>query len=482
MEKFNLPHSLKNIPVPSQREYLKQLVAQLSVFQHNFTWRVYHFLNPKAPKTDTNTYGFKSGYAPPIVPELQEFFDELYDMVREIEFREVNNELQKELKTYINKLKRVPEVVVESDKTRNLYKCEKKEYEKYLAENVSKEYKKCPESELDEVNKKTCQIATGLALADRMEIFPRSQCKMTLKDHKDTFPGILSWRLLNPAKPELGKVSQQILKRIISAIKELTELNLWGDTQTCIEWFKQLLEDLDTQDLSFIQFDITSYYPSINEALLKKALQWAEQYCDIDQEEIDIILTSRESFLLNRDKPHVKKTATKNKHFDVTMGSWDSCEISELCGLFLLSQIRTVFEEKDLYGLYRDDGLGVLRGSGRKLDMKRKQLCKIFKENDLKMTALTNVKVVNFLDVTLDLTTKSYRPYRKPNNNMVYVHVNSDHPRSVTKSIPKTVETRLSMLSSSKEIFEEEKGPYEQALRASGYKTTLEYKPKSEKK
>ena len=44
------------------------------------------------------------------------------------------------------------------------------------------------------------------------------------------------------------------------------------------------------------------------------------------------------------------------------------------------------------------------------------------------------------------------------------------------------MQNRLSMLSSTKEIFEEEKGPYEQALRASGYRTTLEYKPKTKKK
>ena len=334
---------------------------------------------------------------------------------------------------------------------------------------------------MDDLNKKTRDIAAKLGLADRIEVFPERPCKITVKDHKDNFPGTLSWRLINPAKSELGKISQQILKAVITNVKSLTKLNLWGDTDTAIEWFKQF-DEQDTGPLFFIQFDIDAYYPSIKEKLLEKALQFAGQYCDIDQHEIDIILTARESFLINGGKPHAKKDATPDNHFDVPMGAWDACELSELVGLYLLSQMKPVFEGEDMFGLYRDDGLGILRGTGPELDRKRKQLCRILKTSDLKIKAITNIKVVNFLDVTFDLNTKTYRPYSKPNTNLVYVHVDSDHPPTVTKSVPKTVETRLSMCSSTKEIFEEVKVPYQQALKACGHKVNLEYKPRAKKK
>ena len=98
------------------------------------------------------------------------------------------------------------------------------------------------------------------------------------------------------------------------------------------------------------------------------------------------------------------------------------------------------------------------------------------------MGALTNIKVVNFLDVTFNLNDKSFRPYSKPNSRLNYINVHSDHPRSIINTVPKTVQTRLSMLSSSKEIFDEEKTVYENALRASGHTTKLEYKPPVEKK
>ena len=48
--------------------------------------------------------------------------------------------------------------------------------------------------------------------------------------------------------------------------------------------------------------------------------------------------------------------------------------------------------------------------------------------------------------------------------------------------IPLTVERRLSLLSSTEEIFNKVKRPYEDALRLSGHRTKLQYKPPGDKK
>ena len=48
--------------------------------------------------------------------------------------------------------------------------------------------------------------------------------------------------------------------------------------------------------------------------------------------------------------------------FDVAVGSFDGAEICELVGLFLLHQLSLILD-KDEVGLYRDDGLAVLRNS-----------------------------------------------------------------------------------------------------------------------
>ena len=77
-------------------------------------------------------------------------------------------------------------------------------------------------------------------------------------------------------------------------------------------------------------------------------------------------------------------------------------------------------------GFYRDDGLILLRNeNGQKTDRIRKKVIKIFKETDFKVEIKTNV---DFLDITLNLFNGAYKPYRKPNDKLLYVNTSSNHP------------------------------------------------------
>ena len=160
--------------------------------------------------------------------------------------------------------------------------------------------------------------------------------------------------------------------------------------------------------------------------------------------------------------------------FDVTMGSWDGAEVCELCGIFLLSKLSHI----DInIGLYRDDGLGASKLTARQTEIAKKKLCSVFKEHGLKITIEANVKIVNFLDVTFDLSRGTYAPYMKPNNVPVYVHKQSNHPPQILKNIPESVNKRLSAISSNKDIFEKAAKPYQEALNISGYNYTLNFDP-----
>ena len=86
------------------------------------------------------------------------------------------------------------------------------------------------------------------------------------------------------------------------------------------------------------------------------------------------------------------------------------------------------------------------------------------------------MKVVNYLDVTFNLNNGTYKPYTKPNNKIKYIHKNSNHPQSVTRQIPLSIESRVSTLSFNEKIFQEEVPPYQKALQNSGYRHTLTYK------
>ena len=123
------------------------------------------------------------------------------------------------------------------------------------------------------------------------------------------------------------------------------------------------------------------------------------------------------------------------------------------------------FPELDT-GLYRDNGLNFLKHTPKTiLERLKKDIFKMFKEElGLKITLDTDLTVVNFLDITLDLHGEKFYPYRKPNDFPMYIHKQSNHPPHVAKQLPVGIGKRLSEISSDVESFNSFKGDYEQAL------------------
>ena len=86
-----------------------------------------------------------------------------------------------------------------------------------------------------------------------------------------------------------------------------------------------------------------------------------------------------------------------------------------------------------------------------------------------------NKKVTDFLDITLDLHTGSYKPYKKPNDTISYIHCQSNHPPSIIKKLPKGIEIRLSNNSANADIFQEAAKPYNNVLKNNGHMEELKY-------
>ena len=57
--KHDFNYSMKNIPIPSKKEYLLQLIHSVEKFIRNLRWRALYFLNP-TEKPEKETFGFKS--------------------------------------------------------------------------------------------------------------------------------------------------------------------------------------------------------------------------------------------------------------------------------------------------------------------------------------------------------------------------------------------------------------------------------------
>ena len=124
---------------------------------------------------------------------------------------------------------------------------------------------------------------------------------------------------------------------------------------------------------------------------------------------------------------------------------------------------------KEGVGLYRDDGLAVCSATPKQIERTKQGICKVFKANTLNITIEADKKIVNFLDVTLDLTKRSFKPFMKPNNKILYVHRQSNHPPALLKNIPQNINKRLSYISSTQQVFNDAIPPYQKALDESGY-------------
>ena len=191
-----------------------------------------------------------------------------------------------------------------------------------------------------------------------------------------------------------------------------------------IEWFSSIQSK---NSCEFVQLDIKEFYPSISEQTFTNALNFAKSLTALSEDDLHIINHCRNS-LPYKDGESWKKKDISNS-FDVTMGSYDGAEVCELVGLYLLSNLSEIVSKEDA-GLYRDDGLLLLRNvNSRETDIIRKMVIKMFKDFGFDIEITTQLKQVDFLDITLDLDSGLYRPYRKPNDDLLYINTRSNHSR-----------------------------------------------------
>ena len=80
---------------------------------------------------------------------------------------------------------------------------------------------------------------------------------------------------------------------------------------------------------------------------------------------------------------------------------------------------------KENIGLYRHDGLGIFKNmSGPEVERKKKDLMRIFKSTGLSITVKTNLKIPNFLKIHFEIKDNIYQPYKKLNDEPLYINKN----------------------------------------------------------
>ena len=90
------------------------------------------------------------------------------------------------------------------------------------------------------------------------------------------------------------------------------------------------------------------------------------------------------------------------------MGSYDGAEVCDFVGIFMLSLIGNKYNPNNI-GLCKDGGLAVFKNtSAPQSENIKKTFQKMFTNKGLEIVINCNMKIVNYLDVTLNLNDGSY--------------------------------------------------------------------------
>ena len=162
------------------------------------------------------------------------------------------------------------------------------------------------------------------------------------------------------------------------------------------------------------------------------------------------------------------------------MGSFKGAELSELVGLYLLNKIKPLLGSSNV-GLYRGDGLAMVhKANGPKLDRLRKDIISLFKDEGLSITIDANLLETDFSDVSFNLNTVKYFPFKRQNNAPLYIHSKSTHPALIIKQFQSMTNKRISNLPCDETEFNIAKITYKKALKNGGYQTTLKFEKPSQ--
>ena len=182
-----------------------------------------------------------------------------------------------------------------------------------------------------------------------------------------------------------------------------------------IDWFRKIR---DKKRSTFVQFSIIEFYPSITKELLVRSLNHTREYTDIREEEIEIILASRKSVLSNSRRSWVKSHVDNS---DVPMGAYDSAQVANLVGIYILDTLGRIVNLEQVE-FYRDDGIIYIPDSNRpKTSSIQKKIIRAIKLLGLRIQIASNLKIVDFLDVTLNLNNVTFKPFSK-NDSAPQVH------------------------------------------------------------
>ena len=264
MEKLDFGYSLKNIPTTDKKSYKLRLLEKIEIFIKKMYWNSVFFINNNKKATEDYkqgfSYGLKSGRSPPQVKDLIQFEDDLVRKVKELKFCKVRNNFQKMLLEDMKQVQTSKKTLSPTDKTSNMYRLNKNDYQNLLKNAITASYKKANKNVGTKINKEGIKFTKQADILDKIEINGTGNSFVTLKDHKENFTNHPMTRLINPSKNEIGRISKHILDQINTKLVSKLTVNEWKNMASVIKWFKNIN---NKRLYKFLPFDINDFYPSI---------------------------------------------------------------------------------------------------------------------------------------------------------------------------------------------------------------------------
>ena len=107
MDKLRFDHSLKNIPLHSNKAIVTSTLEEAELLIKRMRWRAFWYdrRDEETGSNSTEHYGFKTHNNPPPHPLLKNFEEDLFKLVKNMKFRKVKNEFLTGLDEFKNEVK-----------------------------------------------------------------------------------------------------------------------------------------------------------------------------------------------------------------------------------------------------------------------------------------------------------------------------------------------------------------------------------------
>ena len=124
------------------------------------------------------------------------------------------------------------------------------------------------------------------------------------------------------------------------------------------------------------------------------------------------------------------------------MGAYDSVLVADLVGIYILDTLGRIVNLEQV-AFYRDDGIIYIpEHNGPETSSIQKKIISAFKLLGLRIQIASNLKIVDFLDVTLNLINGTFKPFSKNDSAPRYINIFFESPKIGTETDPQCDEPK----------------------------------------